>query len=169
MRSYDDFISAAVFARDRVNPYLFNYALSVAIIHRPDTKNVQLPPLFENFPEKYMEGGIFKRAREVTNVLDVSERVNVNHTRMIFTEQHSLAVALHISVVFQTPIEIPRDYSASDIDPEHRVAYFREDLGINLHHWHWHLVYPFDADTKIVNKDRRGELFYYMHQQIIAR
>ncbi|KAK6640549.1 hypothetical protein RUM44_012245 [Polyplax serrata] len=142
MRSYDDFISAAVFARDRVNPYLFNYALSVAIIHRPDTKNVQLPPLFENFPEKYMEGGIFKRAREVTNVLDVSER---------------------------TPIEIPRDYSASDIDPEHRVAYFREDLGINLHHWHWHLVYPFDADTKIVNKDRRGELFYYMHQQIIAR
>lgn len=74
-----------------------------------------------------------------------------------------------ICFFFQTPIEIPRDYTASDIDPEHRVAYFREDLGINLHHWHWHLVYPFDADVNIVNKDRRGELFYYMHQQIIAR
>jgi hypothetical protein len=48
--------------------------------------------------------------------------------------------------------------------------YFREDLGINLHHWHWHLVYPFEAaDINIVRKDRRGELFYYMHQQVIAR
>lgn len=52
---------------------------------------------------------------------------------------------------------------------EHRVAYWREDIGINLHHWHWHLVYPFEGDIRIVNKDRRGELFYYMHQQIMAR
>lgn len=68
------------------------------------------------------------------------------------------------------PITIPRDYTASDLDPEHRLWYFREDLGINLHHWHWHLVYPFEAsDRSIVAKDRRGELFYYMHQQVIAR
>lgn len=68
------------------------------------------------------------------------------------------------------PITIPQNYTASDSEPEQRVAYFREDIGINLHHWHWHLVYPFDAaDRAIVNKDRRGELFYYMHQQIIAR
>lgn len=52
---------------------------------------------------------------------------------------------------------------------EHRLAYWREDLGLNLHHWHWHLVYPTDGDPNIANKDRRGELFYYSHQQIIAR
>lgn len=41
---------------------------------------------------------------------------------------------------------------------------------MNLHHWHWHLVFPTDAQNiNIVRKDRRGELFYYMHQQIIAR
>lgn len=67
------------------------------------------------------------------------------------------------------PIEIPMDYTASNLEMEHRVAYFREDLGVNLHHWHWHLVYPFEAAREIVNKNRRGELFYYMHQQIIAR
>lgn len=68
------------------------------------------------------------------------------------------------------PVTIPVNYTANDSEPEQRVAYFREDIGINLHHWHWHLVYPFDsADRAIVNKDRRGELFYYMHQQIIAR
>lgn len=60
--------------------------------------------------------------------------------------------------------------TASDKEPEQRVAYFREDIALNLHHWHWHLVYPFDLTTGgIVDKDRRGELFYYMHQQIVAR
>lgn len=40
---------------------------------------------------------------------------------------------------------------------------------MNLHHWHWHLVYPFVGDRAIVAKDRRGELFYYFHQQMVAR
>ena len=67
------------------------------------------------------------------------------------------------------PIEIPLDFTATDADAEHRVAYWREDVGINLHHWHWHLVYPYDGPIVTVNKDRRGELFYYMHHQVMAR
>lgn len=71
---------------------------------------------------------------------------------------------------FQMPIVIPQNYTASEAEPEQRVAYWREDIGINLHHWHWHLVYPPEAaDRAIVDKDRRGELWYYMHQQTIAR
>ncbi|XP_017796963.1 PREDICTED: LOW QUALITY PROTEIN: phenoloxidase 2-like [Habropoda laboriosa] len=142
MRTYDDFLSIAVYCRDRLNPNMFIYALSVAILHRPDTRDLPVPPLTEVFPDKYMDSGIFARAREEANVVPAGARV---------------------------PIEIPRDYTASDLDEEHRVAYWREDVGINLHHWHWHLVYPADANINIVNKDRRGELFYYMHQQIVAR
>lgn len=69
----------------------------------------------------------------------------------------------------RVPVAIPRDYTASDIEDEHRLAYFREDIGVNSHHWHWHLVYPTTGPYEVVNKDRRGELFYYMHQQILAR
>lgn len=61
------------------------------------------------------------------------------------------------------------DFTATDADSENRVAYWREDIGINLHHWHWHLVYPYEGPRDIVNKDRGGELYYYMHHQIIAR
>ena len=61
------------------------------------------------------------------------------------------------------------NFTATNQDPEHKVAYFREDIGINLHHRHWHEVYPFNAEEVIVKKDRRGELFYYMHQQVVAR
>ncbi|XP_046387013.1 phenoloxidase 2-like [Ischnura elegans] len=142
MRTYEDFLAVSVYARDRVNPYMYIYAMSVAILHRPDTRGLQLPPMSEILPEKFVDGGVFDRAREQSNVRNEGTRV---------------------------PIEIPRDYTASDLEEEHRVAYFREDVGINLHHWHWHLVYPFQAPLNIVRKDRRGELFFYMHQQIQAR
>ncbi|XP_014276959.1 phenoloxidase 1 [Halyomorpha halys] len=142
MRTLDDFISATVLCRDRMNPYMYIYALSVAIIHRPDTQNLEVPSFAEVFPDKYMNSEIFARAKEESNIVPEEQR---------------------------EPLEIPRDYTASDLEIEHRVAYFREDVGINLHHWHWHLVYPFDGPRSVVNKDRRGELFYYMHQQIMAR
>ncbi|KAF7269758.1 hypothetical protein GWI33_017214 [Rhynchophorus ferrugineus] len=142
MRNVDDLLAVAVYARDRVNPYLFNYALSVAILHRSDTDNLDIPSIIRTFPDKYVDSKVFKEAREDANVVPQGARI---------------------------PIEIPKDYTASDLDEEHRLAYFREDIGVNLHHWHWHLVYPFEGDRSVVDKDRRGELFYYMHQQIIAR
>lgn len=67
------------------------------------------------------------------------------------------------------PVEIPMNFTASERETEQRLAYFREDIGVNMHHWHWHLVYPGEGPTTVVNKDRRGELFYFMHNQIIAR
>lgn len=143
MRSVDDLQSVAVYARDRVNPILFNYALSVAILHRPDTKNMTLPLFIETFPEKYVDSKVFSKIREEASVVPDGSRM---------------------------PIIVPKDYTASDLDEEHRLWYFREDVGINLHHWHWHLVYPFESNNRaIVAKDRRGELFYYMHQQLVAR
>ncbi|XP_068623411.1 phenoloxidase subunit 1-like [Battus philenor] len=143
MRNVQDLVSICSYCQLRMNPYLFNYCLSVAILHRPDTKGLDIPTFAETFPDKFMDPKVFRRAREVSNVVTAGARM---------------------------PITIPQNYTASADEPEQRVAYFREDIGINLHHWHWHLVYPFDAsDRSIVNKDRRGELFYYMHQQIIAR
>lgn len=143
MRNIDDLQSCAVFARDRINPYLFNYALSVALLHRRDTKNLDIPSIVEVFPDKYIDSKVFEQVREEATVVPEGMRM---------------------------PIVIPKDFTASDLDEEHRLWYFREDIGVNLHHWHWHLVYPFDASNRaIVDKDRRGELFYYMHSQLIAR
>lgn len=142
-RSIGDLQSIAAFARDRVNPQLFNYAMSVALLHRPDTKELDIPLFSGVFPDKFIDSRVFERAREEAAIVPAASR---------------------------RPIIIPTDYTASDLEEEHRLWYFREDMGVNLHHWHWHLVYPFEAnDRRIVDKDRRGELFYYMHQQIVAR
>jgi tyrosinase len=58
-----------------------------------------------------------------------------------------------------------RALAASD-DP---VAYFREDMLANEHHQHWHLVYLADTDAQPREKERQGELFLYMHEQMLAR
>ncbi|XP_028172901.1 phenoloxidase subunit 2-like [Ostrinia furnacalis] len=139
-----ELLSTCVFARTNLNPQLFNYCYSVAIMHRRDTRNVKIPSFAETFPSKFLDSQVFSQAREMAAVVPQN--------------------------IPRIPIIIPRDFTASDLESEHRLAYFREDVGVNLHHWHWHLVYPFTAtDRSIVAKDRRGELFFYMHQQIIAR
>lgn len=56
-------------------------------------------------------------------------------------------------------------------NPEQRVAYLGEDVGMNSHHAHWHMDFPFwwRSAEYGMEKDRKGELFYYMHRQLIAR
>lgn len=53
------------------------------------------------------------------------------------------------------------------------AAYFREDYDINEHHWHWHLIYPYagigDTSKRHRTIERQGELFLYIHGQMIAR
>lgn len=100
-----------------------------------------LPSVVNQFPDQFVDPAIFPRLREESKLPEN----------------------------LRLPIEIPRNYTANDNVTEQRMAYFREDIGINIHHWHWHLVYPGQGPDEIVNKDRRGELFYYMHSQVIAR
>ena len=57
--------------------------------------------------------------------------------------------------------------------PEDRLDYWREDPLLNDHHEHWHLVYPAGGRPSAGGGrelgDRHGELFAYMHQQMLAR
>jgi hypothetical protein len=51
------------------------------------------------------------------------------------------------------------------------MAYFTEDIGLNSYYYYFNLDYPFwmSGEDYGLNKDRRGELFYWVHQQILAR
>jgi tyrosinase len=93
MRTVEDFMSCAIYARDRVNPLLFNYAISVAMIHRPDTKDLNLPSFVESFPEKFVDGKVLNQVREEATIVAEGSRI---------------------------PIMIPKDYTASDLEEEHK-------------------------------------------------
>ncbi|KAG4073757.1 hypothetical protein HA402_000981 [Bradysia odoriphaga] len=135
-------MSVAAYCKDRVNAYLFQYALSVAMQHRDDTKNIELPSIVSTFPDKFVDPSAFPKAREEATLVAEENRQHIN---------------------------IPMEFTSNNKEVEQKLAYFREDIGVNMHHWHWHLVYPGEGPDQIVRKDRRGELFYYMHNQVIAR
>ncbi|KAL7737730.1 hypothetical protein ACLKA6_006121 [Drosophila palustris] len=137
------FVSLCAYTKDRLNPVLFQYSYAVAVAHRPDTRTVPIPNISQVFPGNFIEPSVFQDARQEASVIEKSGN--------------------------RAPLEIPVNYTASDREDEQRLAYFREDIGVNSHHWHWHLVYPASGPREVVNKDRRGELFYYMHHQILAR
>ena len=57
-----------------------------------------------------------------------------------------------------------RTYPPSEL--ESKLWYLREDPEVNSHHWYWHVLF---GDMEEYNQDdlqhRRGELFYYLHNQ----
>ncbi|XP_063875278.1 phenoloxidase 3-like isoform X5 [Scylla paramamosain] len=126
--------------RGLVNEKLFIFALSFVIIRKPEMRHLRLPSIVEIFPCMFVP---------VTTVSEMEQEARKS------TPDQEIVVT-----------EYGPEFSSTHLKPEHRVAYWREDYGINSHHWHWHLVYPVDLG---VMRDRKGELFFYMHQQMLAR
>lgn len=127
--------------RDRLNENLFIYAVSFVILHKQEFRNLRLPSIVEVFPHKFVPAEELTKMQVTVNKLPPNQEA-------------------------QLVIEYGPEFASTNLKPEHRVSYWREDYGINSHHWHWHLVYPAEMD---VPGDRKGELFYYMHQQMVAR
>lgn len=74
-KSVEEFQSYCIYAHERVNPYLYIYAASVALLHRPDTRKVPLPSHVCIFPELYVDGTTLSAARTVGNVFRKGFRV----------------------------------------------------------------------------------------------
>lgn len=58
----DEFSTTLIYARNKVNSYLFVYASSVAILHRRNEKGIReisLKSHVELFPRLYIEGAAF--------------------------------------------------------------------------------------------------------------
>jgi tyrosinase len=59
--------------------------------------------------------------------------------------------------------------SLTEPPAERAIDWYREDPFANDHHAHWHIVYPRDGSGPETIQRRHGELFFYMHQQMLAR
>jgi len=114
----------------------------------------------------------------------------VEHALMLFILHHPQGRTLRIpSLLTRSPGQVfpssalrlgpagpgptyARSSQSSSTPPEHRLDWFREDPLANEHHQHWHVVYPrggIPGTNPRRLKDRHGELFVYMHQQMLAR
>ena len=52
---WNTFYQTAVWARDYVNEKMFMYSLIVALLHRPDTQGMMIPPIYEINPYYFVD------------------------------------------------------------------------------------------------------------------
>lgn len=96
-----DLISVAGYIRDRVNAYLFQYAFSVAMQHRKDTSDMQLPSIVTMFPDNFVDPSAFSKAREEGAIVAAENRQHIN---------------------------IPMEFTSNEKEIEQKLAYFREGM-----------------------------------------
>lgn len=100
------------------------------------------------------------------------------HALRVFVTHYHGTVALEVPSILITDPELVAP-SIGDGSPEERnnrlamaagspqetqLDWFREDPLLNEHHSHWHVVY--NGSNPL---ERQGEMFFYMHRQMIAR
>ncbi|GFS35451.1 hemocyanin A chain [Trichonephila inaurata madagascariensis] len=140
-KDFDDFIHIAEQARNFVNSTLFAFAAEVAILHQADSRGIIVPPIQEIFADRFVPADTLIRAFSISTTKPTGD---------------------------ESDVIVDVKGTGKILDPEYKLAYYREDIGVNAHHWHWHVVYSSVYDSKFFGKkkDRTGELFYYMHQQM---
>ena len=135
--------------RGTEHPDLLDYALMVFITHHPRGATLAhaIPPLTLRNPE-----------------LVAPSRLNRSDTRGRRSVSFAPAIGAAAAGLF-----------AGGALPSDELEWYREDPFANEHHGHWHVVYPVRGVPNPANpatvrfKDRQGEIFFYMHQQMLAR
>jgi len=155
-KGLDDVLDFYEQMRERENPDLVDYALMVFITHHPRGRALvhAIPPITLRNPEfvapSTAPAGRSLPGPELLEVLAEAE------------SEPGLAAVDSVFVGGALPSD--------------ELEWYREDPFANEHHTHWHVVYPTrgipdpaDPSGPPKAQDRQGEIFFYMHQQMIAR
>lgn len=137
-----------IWARENVNEMMFIHALTLCVFHRPDMKNIILPPLYEIVPNHFFTYDVLQKGIDYK----LNGLHKINNTFTLYTDYTS------------------RFYL--DKFQESRMAYFREDIGLNSFYYYFYMRYPLHVGMKGVfslDKEPVGELWLWMHQQLLAR
>jgi hypothetical protein len=150
-KDWESFYQVATFARLHVNEGMFIYALTVAVLHRKDTTGVVLPPPYEVYPFYFFNYDVVRKAQQYKmQGFDKTTKTEKTYT-----------------------VVIPSNYTdyLYEANIESKLSYFMEDIGLNTYYYYFHMDYPFWMTGKnyLTTDDRRGELYLFKHQQILAR
>ncbi|XP_074035941.1 hexamerin 70a-like [Leptinotarsa decemlineata] len=153
-KDYEIFYKTASWARQNVNEGLFVYSLYVAVVHRSDTKEVMLPPLYEITPHLFFSADVINKAKYYKQIHD-SNKNNQSKGYKGYT--------------------IDSDYSSNysnQDDEQSSLAYYLEDIGVNSFFRDFHNHLPFWMNGTEFGWSftlLRGRLFYLFYQYIWAR
>ena len=133
-------------SRHPASPHV-EYLLRAALWKHQDTRHLTLPPSHQTNPALYFSQGLLAGGLQQK-------------------ELNPQKLGLELDPEQQPGLELdPEQQPGLELDPEQKLRVWREDPGLAEHHHNWHVYYPHTEPPK----DRQGELFAYMHLQMLAR
>lgn len=157
-KDFETFYKTAAWARVHMNEGMFLYTYYIAIIQREDTNGFVLPAPYEVYPEMF------------TNMAQV---YFIWRTKMQNGIQYPEEAAKAGIIKENNDYIYYANYSNSLTYPndEERIAYFTEDVGLNSYYYFFHAQLPFwmNANKLGALKERRGEGYFFLYQQLLAR
>ncbi|KAL9692654.1 hypothetical protein quinque_016425 [Culex quinquefasciatus] len=140
-----------VWARENTNEGMFMYAVTLVVLHRKDLQGVGLPVVYELNPYLFFNGDLIHDAMV---------------KRMYDSEYGFHSVGKLNRAVSNFTSKFSTNYYG-----EGKMAYFTEDIGMNAYYFYYMMEYInfLGGEEFGLKYDRRGELFLYMHQQLMAR
>ncbi|GBP31842.1 Arylphorin subunit alpha [Eumeta japonica] len=157
-KDFETFYKTASWARVHMNEGMFVYSFNIALTHRKDTASLILPAPFEIFPYLFVNNEALQRMQNVKmreGELDPLENIS--------KEVYGKFTVYRVYANY-TDIEAWQNN-------EVRLAYLTEDIGLNTYYYNFHTMFPFwmMGDQLGSLKKHRGEIYYNVHQQLLAR
>ncbi|GAB0094123.1 hypothetical protein DMENIID0001_093510 [Sergentomyia squamirostris] len=151
-KDWDTFYKSMVWARFHVNEGMFVYALTAAVLHRKDLAGIVMPAPYEIYPYYFFNSEVITMAQQ-------------------YKMQGFYGMKKYDNMYMVT---IPSNYTGwyKHTNPEQKMSYFTEDIGLNSFYYYFNMDYPFWMGGKEVDMmmpERRGEYYLFQHQQFLAR
>ncbi|KZC07220.1 Hexamerin [Dufourea novaeangliae] len=150
--TFDIFYSTAIWARFNVNEMMYILSLSTAVLLRPDTRYMKMPPLYEVMPHLYFTSETMQKAYSIA----MGDVADVTRT--------SGGVDYFI---------LPTNYSTWYQNKEHELSYLTEDIGLNAFYFLVNNEFPTQVSSEMMPQSKlfgsRGEFYFFVHKQLLNR
>ncbi|XP_014471274.1 PREDICTED: hexamerin-like isoform X2 [Dinoponera quadriceps] len=156
-KDFDTFYNTAVWARFHVNEHTFVYALINAVMHRPDTNDLRVPPLYEVLPNFFFNEDVLHKAY---------------HVAMGDTSTASIKKTISGVDTYYIPANYSGWYVVRDETPEQqKLSYYIEDVGLNAYFYLSYHDFPWWMNSVEYHMPEhiRGESFIYNFKQMLTR
>lgn len=157
-KDFETFYKTAAWARVHLDRGMFAYTLYVAVIQRMDTQDLVLPAFYEIWPKFFANGDVFNK-------------MYYAKMRGLPFEQYPELGIVEDGDHYLYYANYSNYYTYGQ--NEYKLSYFTEDIGWNSFYTYFHAIMPFwEQGDKVafgLMKERRGEIYYYFYQQLLAR
>lgn len=149
-KNFETLKKVIAFARVNVNEKVFIYVLDSVVAHSENVHTLIMPPPYEASPYQYFPSEAIKYAQDQARQ-DFPGIEKVDGYKTLIVDVNYTAIPT--------------------LNDERKVSYLTEDVEWNAFYYNFNIDYPqfMEGQKSGLNKDRRGELFISVHQQMLAR